>query len=444
MRRLVIFRVLVLALALAATRHAFAHPKPGAHADVRFSVDQRSVRGEFLMNLRFAQAVVNWPQALRDEVGAAEEPELRRALTEYLGGEPSGRAGSVVDRPNAVLINGVTVTPIVREFRIVIAQPETRPGFVDVAQAMLPQILMILDYPSRDQPRSVEFKWGTFPRDFLAQDRDLAPLTDIDAVILAEGDAIPVVFTVGAPTHTWKASATSLADRFQAVPTPAAPRRRTVPALSVVVLMLGAGLVAGAWRMGASSGPVRFVRGAVVASLAIGAAVAVGSVGRVPAPRWADSGPALPTVEEAAQVFKPVHANMYRAFDYVAEEDIYDALARSVDGPLLAKTYDEIYRSLIMHEEGGALSRIRSVRPMETNVDLIDADESGHPRLTVTARWRVDGVVFHWGHSHERTNEYLARYTLASAGGAWRITGVVPLEQRRVEVVPAVASGGAP
>jgi hypothetical protein len=217
-----------------------------------------------------------------------------------------------------------------------------------------------------------------------------------------------------------------------------------VPALSVVVLLVGAGLVAGAWRMGASSGPVRFARGVVVASLAIGAAVAVGSVGRVPAPRWADSGPALPTIEEAAQVFKPVHANMYRAFDYVAEEDIYDALARSVDGPLLAKTYDEIYRSLIMHEEGGALSRIRSVRPMETNVDLIDADESGHPRLTVTARWRVDGVVFHWGHSHERTNEYLARYTLASAGGAWRITGVVPLEQRRVEVVPAVASGGAP
>ena len=56
----------------------------------------------------------------------------------------------------------------------------------------------------------------------------------------------------------------------------------------------------------------------------------------------------------------------------------------------------------------------------------------------VNARWQVEGVVYHWGHSHSRLNEYRARYTVASVSQGWRIVGVEPLEQRRVDpVVPA-------
>ena len=55
------------------------------------------------------------------------------------------------------------------------------------------------------------------------------------------------------------------------------------------------------------------------------------------------------------------------------------------------------------------------------------------PELILDARWRVEGVVYHWGHSHARLNEYRARYTIAAVDAGWRIVGVEPLEQRRVE-----------
>lgn len=433
-----ILRLLTLVAALAASVTACAHPKPGAHADVRFSVEHRAVRGEFVMNLRFAQAVVNWPQASRDAVLPEEEPALRAAILEYFGGERAGDASAVVDRANSVNINGAVVAPIIREFRIVIPPAETRPGFVDVAQAMLPQVLAVVEYPSREQPASVELRWGTFPRDFLAQDRDLAPMTDIDAVILAEGDAIPVVLTAANPVYQWAASATPLADRFQAVPAPRPVARRVIPVLSLAVGLMGLGVAGVLLARGEASVAARRVRAATVCLGALAAGFAVRSVWVVSA-GWSEG--TLTSREEAVQAFRPLHANMYRAFDYVAEVDIYDALARSVDGPLLAKTYDDIYRSLIMHEEGGAVSRIRSVIPGETSVERIEMDDLGHPRAVLTARWRVEGVVFHWGHSHSRTNEYLATYTLASSSGAWRIVDILPLEQKRVELEPTLAIG---
>lgn len=423
---------LLLCFTLCVCRFAHAHPKPGAHADVRFSIERSAVRGEFLMNLRFVEGLINWPRQNRDQVAPDEEPALRAALAEYFGAPLESPISAIVDRPNRVLIDGQLARPIIRECRIIIPPPETRPGFVDVAQAMLPQVLIVAEYPCRTPPRSVALAWGTYPRDFLAQNRDLAPLAPIDAVILAEGDAIPITFTSREPEYTWRASATPLEARFRPVPDlPQAPRR-TLPLASIFTVAAGLA-VACAFLFRSASFSTRALRatGALLTAAALSAMLS--PFGRIAAPTWLTPRPPLPTAADAIAIFAPLHANIYRAFDYTAESDIYDALAQSVDGPLLAKTYDDIYRSLIMHEEGGALSRIRAVTPVSTSVDEIDPEAS---HLTLTCRWRVDGVVFHWGHSHERTNEYLARYTISSANHAWRITAVTPLEQRRIETSP--------
>ena len=54
----------------------------------------------------------------------------------------------------------------------------------------------------------------------------------------------------------------------------------------------------------------------------------------------------IPQESEAITIFETLHQNIYRAFDYTSQSDIYDALAQSVDGPLLDRMYTDIYQSL--------------------------------------------------------------------------------------------------
>lgn len=419
------------AAVLAAASLALGHPKPGAHADVRITVRPDAVSVECLMNLRFIEQLINWPRAERDEIAPGEESAAAAALAEYLGGAAAGPSSAVVHRPNRVQIDGITVAPIIRECRVIRPALETRPGFVDVTGALLPQVLVIAEYAAKSPPRSVSLVWGTYPRDFLAQERDLAPIVDVEAVLLAAGEVIPVVFKPAEPEFVWHAPTASLESRFRVVPTTPAAAGATLPALSIAALGLG---VFVAVRMVLT----RARAGAAGTMLACGlVAAALWPIGRIPMP-FQPSAP-LPTHEQALAVFEPLHANIYRAFDYTSEVEIYDALARSVDGPLLARVYDDIYRSLIMHEEGGALSRVKSVQPVRADVDGVRRSASGLPTFNVTARWRVEGVVYHWGHSHVRLNEYLARYTVEARGDSWRITAVEPLEQRRLETPGAPA-----
>ncbi len=131
-------------------------------------------------------------------------------------------------------------------------------------------------------------------------------------------------------------------------------------------------------------------------------------------------------------IFAPLHENIFRAFDYARESDVYDALARSVDGPLLDTVYNEVYSGLILREEGGALCRVKTLTPIESRVVTPASSRTGG-RFTVRARWQVEGVVYHWGHSHTRTSEYLAEYAVEPRPGGWRVVALMPLEQRRIE-----------
>ena len=63
----------------------------------------------------------------------------------------------------------------------------------------------------------------------------------------------------------------------------------------------------------------------------------------------------------AADVFRQLHTQTYESFRFRNEEQIYDALATSVQGDLLQEIYLEIQRGLKMEEQGGAVSRIRDV-----------------------------------------------------------------------------------
>jgi hypothetical protein len=90
-----------------------------------------------------------------------------------------------------------------------------------------------------------------------------------------------------------------------------------------------------------------------------------------------------------------------------------------------------------MEEEGGAMSRVVAVRPIETDIlsqgEIALDDGRRVPAFKVEATWQVDGRVTHWGHSHDRTNEYDGRFTVAAEQGGWRIHDAEITRQERVD-----------
>ncbi len=149
--------------------------------------------------------------------------------------------------------------------------------------------------------------------------------------------------------------------------------------------------------------------------------------------------------ENAEEIFAALHRNVYRAFDFKTESDIYDVLSTSVAGELLDDVYNEVYQSLIMRDQGGAVARIQSVDLLDTEIVAarIEQAEGEQSAYGVQTTWRVDGMVYHWGHTHSRRNVYEAMYTVARSEDAWKIVSVEMLRQERMNLNGSPNDGSA-
>lgn len=176
-------------------------------------------------------------------------------------------------------------------------------------------------------------------------------------------------------------------------------RARRVAAGSAVLLALAAGLLA--WQSAAFSRP--------------GAQTA-----------------AVPSDVEAGQIFQELHRHVYRALEARTESDVYDTLARGLDGAVLDEVYQEVYEALMMRGEGNTRFSVRRVKPISTEV--LPADAAVRPAFRVRYRWRVYGTVTHFGHTHARFNEYEALYLVQHNGRAWRITDSQVRQNKRVTI----------
>jgi hypothetical protein len=109
----------------------------------------------------------------------------------------------------------------------------------------------------------------------------------------------------------------------------------------------------------------------------------------------------------------------------------------------LETIYGNVYHSLILREEGGAVAQVRSVDVLEKEIvpEPDRGPEAGEEGFHIRCRWRVHGQVRHWGHTHNRTNEFEAIYAVAPRTGSWKIVGSRVLEQERL---PNDADGAVP
>lgn len=127
--------------------------------------------------------------------------------------------------------------------------------------------------------------------------------------------------------------------------------------------------------------------------------------------------------EDATQVFAQLHKNMFRAFDYHNESDVYDALSKSVDGELLRQLYLDINQSLKVKEQGGAIARVNEVNLLEGQKSRSAINPNDElPEFDYACKWNLIGTIEHWGHIHERENKYDANFKIQLKDDAWKIT----------------------
>ena len=423
------FAALLMALASPFSRAAVAsrsdlHPQDGPHVDVRIFIAETEVRVRLEMNLVFLDEMIDFPRENQDQVSTVEWVDLRPSLEAFFRSE------------HPVSIDGAVVEPFLEKLQI--NDPDLRllPLFPVSGERGLRKIRFELVYEVPDPPPGlVSFEWSTFPPNVLVDPDDPPPLA-IAAELDAEGIRTPVLFTTRERGYTWHATGGDVESRLLVVPSPVSNKGTDLPLLAITLFGLGVVVVAiGVFQSRSTgSGVAIGVAALIEAPLIAGGVFALlNDVGTVNI----GGGLQPPDRVEAQEIFEPLHSNVYRAFDFVEEEDIYLALSRSVEGDFLDDLYRTIFRSLVMQEEGGAVARISDVRPIEIEVGevgVVDGGESGErPAFNVRCRWQVEGVVSHWGHAHTRVNEYLADWSVALTPAGWRLTGSEILEQDRIE-----------
>jgi len=133
------------------------------------------------------------------------------------------------------------------------------------------------------------------------------------------------------------------------------------------------------------------------------------------------------TANDASRIAGPLLRNIYRAFDYHTESQVYDSLARSVDGELLRKLYLDTTQALAIDDREGTRVKVSDV---DVQIDKVTPGRD--LAFTAEGQWTAMGTVGHWGHSHTRVNRYNAKVTIKPVGSEWKISGIEVLELRRL------------
>ena len=323
---------------------------------------------------------------------------------------------------NPVEIDGVVVQPKfdridfygldLRDFAV---QAERRK--VSMANG---RVGVIMSYSTKGMPTSVSVTWNLFND----------AVKSVDSVVFAFDDIQKTEFTMFLTDNTFEWQATDMAPIAPIAGVTTDAEKYAVPVIKVPLVSLVFGMVMLGWL-----GCCLFCRCSWITASLVGIFCLLAGWLTWNYQVWELENPfaARPKVspEQASQVFTQLHKNIFRAFDYRNEEEIYNALAQSVDGELLRDLYLKIIESLKVKEQGGAVSNIREVKIVAGSALAPDQDSglSGRPSFGFRSQWDLVGTVEHWGHIHERTNQYDARFQVELIDDQWKITAMQVLDE---------------
>jgi hypothetical protein len=138
--------------------------------------------------------------------------------------------------------------------------------------------------------------------------------------------------------------------------------------------------------------------------------------------------PSYVSDDDAGRIVNGLLENIYGAFDYREESLIYDTLERSVAGELLTDIYLETRRSLELENQGGARAKVKEVNVLASRQEPL----GGEIGFIALCTWNVAGSVGHWGHIHQRINQYEARVVVKALDGVWKIVDLELLQEERL------------
>jgi hypothetical protein len=174
--------------------------------------------------------------------------------------------------------------------------------------------------------------------------------------------------------------------------------------------------------------PLARRRGIILCTIALIAGALCGhALGRMPAyDKFINQS--IPSKAEATQILQGLLLNTYRAFMLQEDEDIYDALARSVSGEFLSEVYLQNRENMQMGDSDGTMAIIHKLDIKSINSMAQEKDGS----IGMTANWDVYGSVHHQKHVHYRCNTYTANVIITSTENYWKLVKIQLLDEQRV------------
>lgn len=406
--------VIVLAAAIPSLV-AVAHPQDGPHADIRFTVSDRDIRMNLGMNLPFLDEAIPTQREVASGVDQAEEDMVLAAVRR------------LVAEDTQVSVNGELIRPTIERIEIERLPDSSLYLFPHSGRAALTRFQVIAVYPCSEPPRSVSIRWAHYPPSALSgafeEIIDTPPPMVIDAQFKAEGRIRIMRFSETSPTQTWRAGGDTPETAVERLPEVEVSMGTPLPVLSVGLTIVGIGagtLLVIARRRGI---------GIAVVGIGIGAALATREVGT----QWVGN-PSVPEAQ-AIRLFSILHSNVYRAFDFTDEDDIYDTLAISVTGDLLDSLYKQIRLGLVQAENGGGIGRVTSLELNSAQLLSVSRTTDG-VAFEVYAEWDVEGTVYHFGHSHAKSSPYAGLFRISQSDDGWRIDQAEPQQRSGLFTTP--------
>lgn len=327
------------------------------------------------------------------------------------------RIGQFFLQHDQVQIDGAPSRPILDRVEFVKATPQGIQPLEAGERLTFHTALVgvILAYITPGPPREVTVDWAFF------NDQ----ITSVPSTIIDPVSELPYDLTSAQPTLRWTnmlANYNYQAATIEAIAAQAANQLK-LP-LPSVLLGLAAILL---FAFGRRLAPKR-VYWMVTAALILVVAVGMWPFGHMAVRNPMATPYELPDIE-AILILQGLLQNTYRAFDFRAENDIYDKLSVSAAGDLITDIYLQNRKRLVMEKQGGARAKV-------LDVQLLDATQSGSPgkrhRLTFKCAWRITGTVNHWGHAHQRRNQYEAMITIQPIEQTWKMVALDLIDERRL------------
>jgi len=336
----------------------------------------------------------------RDVIRADEQEAIKQRVAEFLA-----------DR-NPVTIDGRPADGFLDRIHFIYRNLRTS-GVVEPARdlaAVSATLGVIWVYPTDGLPEEVEMKWELF------SDR----IDRIPSAATDEAGSLPYFLSPADDVLRWENFLTNPTIPGL-IPVLDPPGRRSWPALVAVTLALVALILLGR-RYGSvlASGkrpPNQAIATTILAVVVLGTAIPLGlQAGRL-------------SERQTETILAGLLLNVYKAFDYRDEEVIYDAIERSASGDLLTDLYLQTRTSLELANQGGARAKVSSVEVIDVTNEPLRGEQGFSARTT----WNVVGSVGHWGHVHQRANQYEADITVRVIDDAWRITDLEVLNEERLQ-----------